>query len=122
MESEISAIIKNEELHTKENQKMVVLRDSATRDKIVYDESFEKLVGIYKKTYDYVIVDMPALNENSVSKKLCTLCDENIIIVSKDSEEGPKVGKVINQLQKLDVKIAGIVINEYKTKKSLIRI
>lgn len=102
--------------------KYVALINPSHRAKIVYGKAFEELVQIYKEQYDYIIVDMTSIKEDSVVEKICTVCDETIILISKDSEDGFKVGRAIKQLLKSNIKIAGIVMNEYKTKRALIRI
>ena len=40
-----------------------------------------------------LLIDMAALSEQSVSKKICELCDDTMIVVSKDAENGVNVEK-----------------------------
>lgn len=89
---------------------------------IIFDDKFEKLLSLYKKVYDYIIIDMPSFEESIFSKKLCKVCDENIVVVSKNNEDGFKSGEKIRHLQQMGISIAGIVLNEYSNKKAIFRI
>lgn len=90
-------------------------------EKTIYDNNFEKLIESYKKRFDYVIIDMMSLEENSIAKRLCSLCDNNLFVINKDIQNGMELRKVIAQLHDVNVRIGGIVMNEYHKKKSWLR-
>ena len=79
------------------------------------------MIEQYKQEYNYIIIDMMSLEENSIAKRISFLCDNNFVVVSKDVEHGEEVGKAIQQLKNLDINLAGIVLNEYHEKKILLR-
>lgn len=86
-------------------------------EKVVYSETFQQMIEQYKQEYNYIIIDMMSLEENSIAKRISFLCDNNFVVVSKDVEHGEEVGKAIQQLKNLDINLAGIVLNEYHEKK-----
>lgn len=99
--------------------KSVVLKDTLHLEEIVYSEKFVQLVEEYKKEYDYIIMDMMSMEENSIAKKIASVCENNFIVVAKDCENGEEVGKMVHQLKTLNIRLAGIVLNEYHEKKWL---
>ena len=101
--------------------KSVVLKDTLHLEEIVYSEKFAQLVEEYKKEYDYIIMDMMSMEENSIAKKIASVCENNFIVVAKDCENGEEVGKMVHQLKTLNIRLAGIVLNEYHEKKKWLR-
>ena len=101
--------------------KSVVLKDTLHLEEIVYSEKFVQLVEEYKKEYDYIIMDMMSMEENSIAKKIASVCENNFIVVAKDCENGEEVGKMVHQLKTLNIRLAGIVLNEYHEKKKWLR-
>lgn len=101
--------------------KSVVLKDAAHLEEIVYGEKFVQLVEEYGKNYDYVIMDMMSMEENSIAKKIASVCKNNFIVVSKDCEDGEEVGKMVRQLKTLNIRLAGVVLNEYHEKKKWLK-
>lgn len=101
--------------------KNVVLKDALHLEEIVYSEKFTQLVAEYKKEYDYVIMDMMSMEENSIAKKIASVCENNFIVVVKDCENGEAVGKMVHQLKALNISMAGVVLNEYHEKKKWLR-
>lgn len=101
--------------------KSVVLKDTLHLEEIVYSEKFTQLVEEYKKEYDYIIMDMMSMEENSIAKKIASVCENNFIVVAKDCENGEDVGKMVHQLKALNIRLAGVVLNEYHEKKKWLR-
>lgn len=101
--------------------KSVVLKDVAHLEKIVYSEKFAQLVEEYKNNYDYIIMDMMSMEENSIAKKIASVCENNFIVVAKDCENGEEVGKMVRQLKALNIRLTGVVLNEYHEKKKWLR-
>lgn len=101
--------------------KSVVLKDSRHLEEIVYSEKFTQLVEEYKKEYDYIIMDMMSMKENSIAKKIASVCENNFIVVAKDCENGEELERMVHQLKMLNVHLAGIVLNEYHEKKKWLR-
>lgn len=89
-------------------------------DKIVYSNEFKQWLDSCKQEYEYIIVDMDNLSE-AITKKVCKLCDDICIFLSKGHDHGTKVSKTLKQFKIYDIKIAGIVLNEHVANKSLLR-
>lgn len=106
-----------------ENSKGIhwVCIESDERAKIIFDKKFEVLFEMWKQNYDYVIFDTKAVNESGVSRKICSLCENNMIVLEKDREDGFVVREAIKELQGMDINIAGIVLNGHKNRRSLLR-
>lgn len=111
------------EVFDKEKQKkQICINDLKKSGIVVFDNKFEQLLDVCKKNYDYIIVDTKAVEETGYAKVICKMCDENIVILLKDAEDGVTSGKGIRQLQKLGIKIFGAILNEYYTKKPMLRV
>lgn len=106
-----------------DNNKMIhwVCIESDERAKIIFDKKFEALFEMWKQNYDYVIFDTKAVNESGVSRKICSLCENNMIVLEKDREDGFVVREAMKELQNMHINIAGIVLNNHKSRKSLLR-
>ncbi|GAB5615734.1 hypothetical protein JCM31739_05590 [Faecalimonas canis] len=101
--------------------KSVVLKDMFHLEEIVYSEKFTQLVKEYQEDYDYIIMDMMSMEENSIAKRIASVCENNFIVVEKDCEDGAEVGKMVHQLKALNIRLAGVVLNEYHEKKKWLR-
>lgn len=121
LEKEIERISHGAEESRKSDNKKVFLTNCTQIDRVAYDENFEALIDLYKKDYDYIVMDIISLEESSVAKKLCSMCENNMFIISKNLENGPELHKAIQQLQDAGISISGIVINEYQKKRSFLR-
>lgn len=90
-------------------------------DTFVFHGKMEKLLETCRQQYDYVIVDTKSIENSGFSKSVCMACDENLIVISKDVEDGAETGKKIRQLQEIGVKVSGIIMNEYHDKKIMLK-
>lgn len=123
MEDEMRKITNNKAREfEKEKNRVVVMSDLAQLEKNIYDKNFEKLLDSYKNNFDYVIVDMMSLEENSIAKKICRVCDNNLFVITKDAQDGMELQRVIRQLEDINVQIYGIVMNEYSKRKKWLKI
>ena len=121
LEEEIGKLLDEDENSEEIKNRKISVSDCDQIEKTVYDERFERLIDLYRSRFDYVLVDMMALEENSIAKRLCSICDNNLFIITKDVQNGMELRKVINQLHDINVRIDGIVMNEYREKKSWLR-
>lgn len=121
LEEEIRTLFDSSENKKETKNKNVFMSDSAQIERMAYDKSFEKLIDVYKRKFDYVIVDMMSLEENSIAKRLCSICDNNLFVITKNVQNGVELHKVIDQLQDINVRIGGIVMNEYCKKRNWLR-
>jgi len=99
----------------------ICMNNSKKIDTFVFDDKMEKLLETCRKQYDYVIVDTKSIENSGFSKRVCMACDKNLIVVSKDVEDGVETGKKIRQLQEIGVRVSGIIMNEYHDKKIMLK-
>ncbi|XCP84206.1 hypothetical protein ABXS75_14185 [Roseburia hominis] len=104
-----------------ENKKTVVFGKSSDIERIVYCPEFINLLEVYKENYDYIVFDMKELGEHSITKRLCALCDEVILVMGMDKEDGIKVAHVIKEVSETGGNVAGIVLNEWSEKRRILR-
>lgn len=89
-------------------------------DKILNDRFFD-LMELCKRQYDYVIVDMKAIEETGFTKLMCKMCDETLIVIAKDKEDGIATGKYVQHLQEHGIRVSGVILNEYGKRKSILK-
>ena len=64
-----------------EKVRVIAFHNFSNFDKFVYSREYELFLEECKEKYDHILVDMAALSEQSVSKKMCELCDDTMIVV-----------------------------------------
>lgn len=104
-----------------EKVRVIAFHNFSNFDKFVYSREYELFLEECKEKYDHILVDMAALSEQSVSKKMCELCDDTMIVVSKDVENGLEVRKEVEQLRSVGAKIKGIILNEHSFKRTIFK-
>ncbi len=104
-----------------EKVRVIAFHNFSNFDKFVYSREYELFLEECKEKYDHILVDMAALSEQSVSKKMCELCDDTMIVVSKDAENGLNVRKEVEQLRSVGAKIKGIILNEHSFKRTIFK-
>lgn len=104
-----------------EKVRVIAFHNFSNFDKFVYSREYEIFLEECKEKYDHILVDMAALSEQSVSKKMCELCDDTMIVVSKDAENGLSVRKEVEQLRSVGARIKGIILNEYSFKRTIFK-
>lgn len=104
-----------------EKVRVIAFHNFSSFDKFVYSREYEIFLEECKEKYDHILVDMAALSEQSVSKKMCELCDDTMIVVSKDAENGLSVRKEVEQLRSVGARIKGIILNEYSFKRTIFK-
>lgn len=78
-------------------------------------ESPERLADVlkeYKEQYRFVIFDSPAVNESSAAVRLASLVDAVILVVEAERTRRETVLRVKEQLQQVEAKILGVVLNK----------
>ena len=104
-----------------EKVRVIAFHNFSNFDKFVYSREYELFLEECKEKYDHILVDMAALSEQSVSKKMCELCDDTMIVVSKDVENGLEVRKEVEQLRSVGAKIKGIILNKHSFKRTFFK-
>ena len=104
-----------------EKVRVIAFHNFSNFDKFIYSREYGIFLEECKGKYDHILIDMAALSEQSVSKKICELCDDTMIVVSKDAENGVNVRKEIEQLRSVGAKIKGIILNEHSFKRTIFK-
>ena len=100
---------------------VIYIKDWSQVEKLVYSCEFEKMLDSYRTQYDCVIVNIVSMDENSIAKKVCSMCDSNILVFAKDDVNGETASESVSQLAKLEVKLAGAVLSKIDAKRRIIR-
>lgn len=103
------------------NVQKIYLSDWSQVEQVVYSNEFENKLQVLGNQYDCVIVDVVALDENSISKKVCSMCDENLLVVADGEINGEYAANCVQQLSKLNVELAGIVLSKLDIRKRIVR-
>ncbi len=88
---------------------------------LISSDNFKKNLEIFKRVYDYVIIDSPPLGPVIDAAVIATMCDGAIVVVAADETQYTEVASTKEQLNKSGCKILGAVVNEIdpkRTKKS----
>jgi capsular polysaccharide biosynthesis protein len=97
------------------------IADADKVEEIVLHDKFKTLLEVCKANYDYVIIDMKAVEGTGFTKVLCKMCGENMVVISKNVEDGVEAGRTIAQLAECGVSVNGVILNEYSAKKCILR-
>lgn len=116
-EVELSKIVPED---LKDVQK-IRISDCSQVEKLVYSNAFEEKLKMLGERYERIIVDAVALDENSISKKVCSLCDETLLVVADGEVNGEETADYVSQLSKLKVKVTGVVLSKINIKRKIIR-
>lgn len=79
-------------------------------------ESFSDLLKIFRKVYDYVIIDTPPIGSVIDSAIVAQKCDGVVLVIESNVISYKFAQRAINQLEKTQSKILGAVLNKYSYK------
>lgn len=74
----------------------------------------EKMAGLLSELetrFDYIVIDTPPLNVVVDAVPLIKLCNGVILVVRQSSSTYPELNKTIKNLEMIDAKILGIILN-----------
>lgn len=74
----------------------------------------EKMIGLLRDNYDYIILDLPPVGEVSDAMTVAKLADGIILVVSQDYCTRSAFTNAINQFEFVNSRILGVVINRSK--------
>lgn len=83
--------------------------------------TFQDLIAILREEYDYVFVDTPPLGSVTDSAIVSKYCDGTILVIEADTTSYKLVLKVKKQLEQLNTKILGAVLNKVSNKADIYR-
>lgn len=76
-------------------------------------EIFSNLLKIFRKVYDYVIIDTPPIGSVIDSAIVAQKCDGVVIVIEANAISYKLAQRAIQQLEKSGSKILGAVLNKY---------
>lgn len=83
---------------------------------LLASESFEELLRTLEEHYDYIIVDTPPVNVVSDALPVIKKSDGVVLMVRSGMATYPDLDKAIHNLQFIDAKILGLVLNGVDTR------
>lgn len=84
---------------------------------LLYDYALDKFIAEQKKIYDFVIIDSPSLSNISDAAIIGRCVDGAVIVIRSGKVGKTEVNRVKLQLEKVNCKILGIVLNRTEMKK-----
>ncbi len=79
---------------------------------VVEPGEFRTLLQSMKKSYRYVIIDLPAVSQTSIVPLMSGLCDDAVIVVAAERSRLEVVQRLKEQLVKSQANILGVVLNK----------
>lgn len=71
-----------------------------------------ELLSQFKRQYEFVIIDAPAVNETSAALRIGSLADGVVLVVEAEKTRWETVERVKNQLEQVNAKVLGVVLNK----------
>lgn len=78
------------------------------------NDNFSDLITILHRVYDYIIIDTPPIGSVIDSVIVAQNCDGVVLVIAADTISHKFAKRAINQLQKTQSKVLGVVLNKYK--------
>lgn len=79
---------------------------------ILNSDRFRKLLISIKKNYRFIVLDLPAVNEEGWTIRLARLCDGVVLVVEAERSRWEVVHRAKEQLVSLNANVLGIVLNK----------
>ena len=80
--------------------------------KAVGFDSLARYLESIKQNYRFVVVDMPALDEDGSAARLAGSCDGVILVVETERLRWETISKAKQHLQQLDANVLGVLLNK----------
>ncbi len=87
------------------------LADSPTAKTVGFD-SLARYIESVKQSYRFVVVDMPALDEDGSTARLAGSCDGVVLVVETERLRWETIFKAKQHLQQLDANVLGVLLNK----------
>lgn len=86
---------------------------------MVCSVKLQEMLDTYKRNYDYVIVDMPAMTAAIDASVMATQVDSTVLVTARGHASKSNIQSAVDQLDKVEANILGIIVNrvdrdEYK--------
>jgi chain length determinant protein tyrosine kinase EpsG len=75
--------------------------------------AFSLLLNELTNKFDYVIVDTPAAEHGSDARIIASRCGASLAVSHKNHTKLPELQRLVTQMSKSQVRIAGVVMNEF---------
>jgi len=79
---------------------------------LLQSEKMDKLLDAFRKTYDYIIIDLPPVTTVSDAAILSKKVDGYVLVVRNEVTEFRAIADMLNQLKMADAKIIGFIYND----------
>jgi capsular exopolysaccharide synthesis family protein len=78
----------------------------------IASDSFTRFLESIKQNYRFVVVDIPALDEDSSTARLAGSCNGVVLVVETERLRWETISKTKQRLQQLDVNVLGVLLNK----------
>ena len=75
-------------------------------------QNLSELLSTYKRSFRFIVVDSPPINEKSAALRLASLVDGVILVVEAERTRWEAVRRVKDQLVQVKANVLGIVLNK----------
>ena len=104
---------RTELIRTDNNVDVLMARSSAERRRYQLDpEKFKFLIQNLRQQYGLVIVDCPALSENSFTMRVAGQMDGVVMVVEAGKVRGPALKRATEEMNQMGARILGVVLNK----------
>jgi capsular exopolysaccharide synthesis family protein len=73
---------------------------------------FRKLLQALKKSYNYVVLDLPAVSQTNIVPLLSRMCDDAVMVVEAERSRCEVVQRIKEQFVKSQANIRGVILNK----------
>ncbi|TAH69523.1 MAG: polysaccharide biosynthesis tyrosine autokinase [Anaerolineaceae bacterium] len=81
---------------------------------LLASDNFSDLIKIFRKVYDYIIIDTPPIGSVIDSAIVAQKCDGVVLVIESNTVSYKFAQRAIRQLEKSQSKILGAVLNKYE--------
>ena len=82
---------------------------------LLEDVRFKEMLNKLSETYRYVIIDSPPIDSVSDGALIASMCDGAVLVVRGGSTSKNLIRSSMNQLQQVNCKLLGVVLNRVET-------
>lgn len=83
---------------------------------LLQGSNFQNMIQVFKKHYDYVIIDTPPVGLVIDAVLVAQNCDASIVVAASGIPKRKEVQRVVNQMEATGAQFLGLVLNKYDVK------
>ncbi len=100
-------------VRTRHNLDILLAQSSNSGDETQLDEAaFQQLVATVRDQYSLILVDCPALSQNSFTMRIASRVDGLILVVESGRVRRQALRHAVDELKAMDARLLGVVLNK----------